>query len=956
MLRVRWVYMRRLAQGLICAAILLFAAATLFECANPTASAESAGAEWLTGGVEVEVFSDYAYQDHDSYEHFYDITCRYTDMEYNTAWITNPVFATAQSCLYDTGEGKVNAEYALPLGSNRRQTIDKYGTFANSSMFHFNPAGTGVAYITNTSPYTREVPELHYIRDWRRLFVYSHLSARGEVIRKPVYEYDFKLTFAGGGQLGVATSPLSFSNNGQWLYARTDAGQLRINTSDFSVVSFAPYRNFHYAAYSAVSKSGRFIVEGNSVDKYYIYDLNYCEPEQPNLASRNCQKRDLEPVIREAYAKTLADPTQLEELHLQGIKFTNDATLDGYFLVRLHGETSGRFIHLKASVSTDVEPVKYLALGDSFSSGEGAGQYWDTTDFYIDENDFNVCHLSKVSYPYIIQDSLEADWTGSVACSGAKAYDINSSVDKYVKNKKSQAFFPIIGSNNQDKDKYIETRTQYYINLLSPGYAPQANYVTKHLPSLATISIGGNDINFKNIVMSCVTQPQCYGRREAREELADLITSKRTDIEKAFRDTLKSMSGKNPRLYAIGYPKILSTADWCGSVFSPHEREFADALVEYLNATIKRAALNAGAAYVDVSDAFIDYSSESDYRLCGDSMIRAVNSINVDTDSSFANEPFDKRIAESYHPNSLGHILLARRIKAYTNNLQVAMPEAPNQPVETIDKSFYIRLVGDDKDLVKEKTVVDPKLVQNPALYKDEFDTTIQYKIDPVTDLPAASTTARVELHSDPVVLGYLPILADGTISGKVSIPDTVEPGFHEIHLYYTDVLGEIVNIYQHVFIGATKNDYDGDGVLNDKEACLIGEPSGFDNDKDGIDDMCDPEIVKASAGNNTSAGTNNIVTQALNRQVITADEATSVQALLEPGVVTEPPRPQTQGTTANTSQSVLDASTEESQTISDKTTSQKTSISLFAAIALSLVALLIIGWKLAISFLRKNR
>lgn len=38
-------------------------------------------------------------------------------------------------------------------------------------------------------------------------------------------------------------------------------------------------------------------------------------------------------------------------------------------------------------------------------------------------------------------------------------------------------------------------------------------------------------------------------------------------------------------------------------------------------------------------------------------------------------------------------------------------------------------------------------------------------------------------------------------------------------------------------------NDFDGDGILNADEQCVMGGASGIDEDHDGVDDVCDGEM-----------------------------------------------------------------------------------------------------------------
>src|SRR6185295_14449068 len=69
---------------------------------------------------------------------------------------------------------------------------------------------------------------------------------------------------------------------------------------------------------------------------------------------------------------------------------------------------------------TSLVGIDYLALGDSFSSGEGAQKY----EIGTDESE-NLCHLSRVSFPYVIAQKLNFSNFHSIACSGARSVNLS---------------------------------------------------------------------------------------------------------------------------------------------------------------------------------------------------------------------------------------------------------------------------------------------------------------------------------------------------------------------------------------------------------------------------------------------------------------------------------------------------------------------------------------------------
>src|SRR5690606_13217434 len=83
---------------------------------------------------------------------------------------------------------------------------------------------------------------------------------------------------------------------------------------------------------------------------------------------------------------------------------------------------------------------------------------------------------------------------------------------------------------------------------------------------------------------------------------------------------------------------------------------------------------------------------------------------------------------------------------------------------------------------------------------------------------------------------------------GEVTVPSSLPPGFHTIHIVGKDLANKEQVLYKTIYVAASEEDYDGDGVLNSDEQCLAVEPSGEDIDRDGVDDACDGEITDPPA------------------------------------------------------------------------------------------------------------
>lgn len=121
----------------------------------------------------------------------------------------------------------------------------------------------------------------------------------------------------------------------------------------------------------------------------------------------------------------------------------------------------------------------YVALGDSFASGEGAGDYHDGTN-YDNRDDYwpgnwgddshNRCRRSQSAYAEQTYNNPEFSFNGSftaVYCSGATSEDLDNPNDK------NDNEGPQLDSLNDDT-------------------------------SLVTMSIGGNDLGFSSVLTDCV--------------------------------------------------------------------------------------------------------------------------------------------------------------------------------------------------------------------------------------------------------------------------------------------------------------------------------------------------------------------------------------------------------------------------------------------------------------------
>jgi lysophospholipase L1-like esterase len=189
--------------------------------------------------------------------------------------------------------------------------------------------------------------------------------------------------------------------------------------------------------------------------------------------------------------------------------------------------------------------IDYVALGDSYSSGSGAGPYTDST-----------CQRSTKAHPSLLAAELGAEFT-FVACGGATTDDVLA-----------------------EQVQALEAGTD-----------------------LVTIGIGGNDIGWTEAITACITPFQnCYpaiqeAERKATEELPAKLDAVYTEIATRAPDAEVVVTGY-PRLFAAR-----NTCDALGSI-SVTEQQRMNAGADLLSAVIEEAATAHGFTYVDVRDEF----------------------------------------------------------------------------------------------------------------------------------------------------------------------------------------------------------------------------------------------------------------------------------------------------------------------------------------------------------------
>ncbi|HVC36150.1 MAG TPA: SGNH/GDSL hydrolase family protein [Candidatus Dormibacteraeota bacterium] len=630
-----------------------------------------------------------------------------------------------------------------------------------------------------------------------------------------------------GSNFYIDPNTISYSANGQWMVVMATQAILRINLQTLEIVPFAPNTGLSDTA-TAISDDGRYAaVHANGLTTpLSVYDLSTCGTPPDHITTPvSCQSRDINSYVANAvpgyagFQRIRFADDNLMNIKAYGVK--NGANTIAQYNILAPGQTTGS--------------LQYLALGDSYSSGEGAGNYLRGTN----EPNYNMCHASLESYPDLISQDLSysANTMQTIACSGA--------VTDYVMN---DTQYPKLPPNNLSG------------NWL-PGFEAQIRHVQETMPGITTITMGGNDIGFKKIVVRCVFgNDTCYSTYEERLNLVNLINSKFT-IWKEMYKTLLNSAGPGSRLYVIGYPQIVASNGNCALNVHLNGGEigFSQALISYLNYVIDQAAQRAGATYVDTENAL------DGHRLCEtNSADVAVNGLTIIRD----NQPISQ---ESYHPNLLGQQLMAKNIMNTTGQftLPTSLP-GPNpnilQPTASDSDPQLSAMLNAPHGSVP-ITSTEPlqngsnNFINNILIRGQAFN----YQVNGLDYGLKPNSPYAVMLHSTPVSLGTYMSDANGNLTISTTIPDTVTAGVHMIDITGQDLSNDNIDLFDTAYVEYSSTDYNGDGIPNSSDPCEYFPFSGVDTNQNGIDDACDAYIgiaplYRARNGNSAQGEDPNLI------------------------------------------------------------------------------------------------
>ncbi len=410
--------------------------------------------------------------------------------------------------------------------------------------------------------------------------------------------------------------------------------------------------------------------------------------------------------------------------------------------------SSPRHVILFSKVSAVQENGPYVAIGDSFTSGEG-----EVDDLFYIGGAQNKCHTSSRSYPFL----LASKWgfVGyTTACSGATM---------------EAARGKSIDQPNQLQE--LEAR---------------AAYVT-------TIGIGGNDAGLMGKLKTCLGLDTCEWANTPTERQKTALEIK--NLYPRLKQFYKEVKTRTPgSVIVVGYPRIIYGQSPCASpiglLLNETERIFMNEAIHYLNQVIQAAASSSEVEYVDVEEAFMGGE------LCRSYSPPFMNSIRTgDEYAAISTIPSLKIIgAESFHPTPAGHVQIANKIfQTFPNaNGLGGCASCTGQTIAPDPSSYW----DGGEDNAPTRRVVS--FLNKVTIKKGDY-----FSISVPAFSFKPSSDVVIQLHSDAKNLGTIRTGNDGSLEGTIASAN-LEPGFHSVHAIGKGFSGNDIDAYDFLTIEDT--------------------------------------------------------------------------------------------------------------------------------------------------------
>ena len=403
-----------------------------------------------------------------------------------------------------------------------------------------------------------------------------------------------------------------------------------------------------------------------------------------------------------------------------------------------------------ASWMRDAERV--VILGDSYSSGEGAGSYRDS------EDGTKGCHRSTNAYGHQLFVGTETEVV-NLACSGAVVQDYYTEQEH----------------RNVEAQKDLLADVDDY--------------------DLVLLTMGGNDIGFAEIISNCVLGGECSGAARCSSWLADLVTgcdgatvygpAEWQDLVETLHDRLVGWfprvledTGGAP-VVVLPYVNVVPGGDvstGCGGSralgrdFDQTELKLVQWLISELNRQIESAVEKVDDPRLLFADEVVS-ALEPAHTLCSEQ--RWVVGLGDRGALALVGAQPDQK-QELVHPTADGHAAIARALIRWSNTVEA--PPERGDGGGTILSWARDRVGGltDTLDgLLSGSTAVD---LQRAA---DVISVPAGSTVIVSTAGYAPGSQVLITVRSQPRALAGVVADAEGRVTAEVTVPDDLPRGNH---------------------------------------------------------------------------------------------------------------------------------------------------------------------------------
>ena len=513
--------------------------------------------------------------------------------------------------------------------------------------------------------------------------------------------------------------------------------------------------------------------------------------------------------------------------------------------------SGGRYLPSLDSWSPIQSSLRWVALGDSYSSGEGAGPYLPETNV----RHVNQCHRSvqnawsgRTPGGNPSAQVLPAGTSGALlACSGARS-----------KHLLQPRFFGKHGSGDNNGNGVCDAA--------EPCVPPQLDEAFGLTSAdVVTITTGGNDLAidedddasgmFATLAFECVASPFCTPGDNYGDESLGAFALRTLELLNAdeftsgsLRNTYKLLKERAPNaaILVLSYPKLFRAdpvAHNCADEgFDAYEMAWLNWVTEDLQRIVECAAKSQGVRFVPVSF--------GDNALCANGRpahpwlhgVHYLSYLSLTPFWPWYLQPFELTYQESLHPNYSGQIAIANALRAALPRHEINNP--PPEPCEHTPGNWIPAAAKAGGTPTHGGALYMEADIPGCGASEDVFTPGQLVNLEGRGFAPLSSVSLRLKAAFGAFERSLGTTTADplGAMSVTVTLPaDSPQSGLAKLAATGATPNGE-TRLLQRFFVlrPSSSADSDGDSVPDICDNCASVPNEQVDADEDGLGDACD--------------------------------------------------------------------------------------------------------------------